>query len=510
MSELLLNNVGRALLPARSKAGDYRASLVVSVAAASVSIFAGFGIAAWGTRPVSEAGLCIGALALALWTVRRLGSAGVLVLLLVFLPLQGIVLTHAPHSAVVPIRYGPELLALASAVWCVATRPGFFAVRLRGLIAPLLSVILVWGLSATVAGDGVRTVAIGFRAELSFMSLLLIAMTLPNPTRAAFGAARTLLVTACIESALAVAQYAVPGLRSPFAQDWVIRLGGQSSASGPQRLDTVFGTFSNYNALGTYLVLAVIVAIAAGSEGLKLPRAATRGAIGVVLIGIVVSGSRESLVAALIALMVIGRAKYRFPTYLVAAGVAVAALMLGAFNNASSPAQGRSLSGRIQTLVTPSAWAANYHTNFRSYYTVTEAHAVARTDPLLGYGLGTVTDQRKIADGTSPLYDTYAGQQAVAFSYQYDSNWTVMLIETGFGGVAAFVWLLASFGRVAAGVRDHWLRWAVPAAIAVAVALAFFAPVFQLPTFAAPLWLFAGLAIALRHQATAAASQSDS
>src|SRR6266540_3590950 len=148
----------------------------------------------------------------------------------------------------------------------------------------------------------------------------------------------------------------------------------------------------------------------------------------------------------------------------------------GVFHNAPAVSgTPTKLGERLATLTNPTQWKPDYHTNFRGYYLVSEARYTLERHPLFGAGIGSVMDTSKLRDGTSPLFATYAGRQATAFSYQYDSNWTILLVEVGFVGTAAIVILLAAAARAALRT-GHWTRVVIPTLVAQTVVLSFFAP----------------------------------
>jgi O-Antigen ligase len=465
--------------------------VVVGVAVPSAAV--GVGLAA---RPVLV-GALVGGAAVAVLLVRavvRLRGIGVGAAFVAYLAVEGVVLSHVPPGSIAVLRLLPEAVIAASAGIVFVTRPGLVLDRLRPLLWPLVLVVGAWSMSAIVAQERATTALLGFRAELRFLPLFILAAAVAEPTRALRVWGRVLVGVAAMEGVLACGQFVAPALRSPFVETWSIRVGGaEVAAAGPPRLNTVFGTFLNYNALGAYLVLAFAVLISA-ELGFGRRKALGLGAL--IAAGLVASGSRESLIAALVAVVVVGRLRLRLPMGLIVLTAALVLVSAGVFQ--SSPAVSGTptkLSERLATLVNPAQWKPDYHTNFRGYYLVSEARYTLERHPLFGAGIGSVMDTRKLRDGSSPLYDTHAGRQATAFSYQYDSNWTILLVEVGFVGTAAILVLLLGAARVARRVQ-HWSGVVVPTLVAQALVLSFFLPALQIRTFGAPFWLLLGATLA--------------
>jgi hypothetical protein len=103
-----------------------------------------------------------------------------------------------------------------------------------------------------------------------------------------------------------------------------------------------------------------------------------------------------------------------------------------------------------------------------------------------------------VRNGSSPLEQYPAGRLAVEQGFYNDGNWTVLLFETGIGGIVVLALLLTFLGWYGYGVASagFWVGGALVGLTAATVLLGFFAPILQTRTGSFILWLFAGLTAA--------------
>ncbi|MFN2467288.1 MAG: O-antigen ligase family protein [Gaiellaceae bacterium] len=433
--------------------------------------------------------------------------------LLAYLCVESLVLTHLPRDAVLFARFAPELGLIAVVVVRVLASIDLAVTRLRPIGAVLVTVAGAWLASAVWNLTALSTVVIGFRSELRFLPLLLLPLLSRTPRRDALFIGRVIVVLGVFEAIIAGIQLVGgPGVRAKFAPSYEIVIGGTTFA-GSRVPDTasIFGTFGHYNALGMFLALSWIVLAAAGSERLGLGRWTGRAASTAMLLGVVVSGSRESAIALLVAALVIARIRFRLPvgyaTALVALLVAFAWPYVSSVSGEAptSARSSRNIGQRWHSLLSPQTWQASYYSNFRLYLLASDVELVAKEAPFLGFGIGSVSDRRRLQNGTSPLFRSPAGRRAAQFSYLYDGNWALILVEVGFLGLLALTLFLFRVGRISLQVaREHWLGLALFAVLVAVLVLGFFAPVLQLRLPGAILWLLLGVALAI-HQTPAEA-----
>jgi hypothetical protein len=481
------------------------ASALEAPLVAVIAVFAGLLVIA---RP----GMAFAAFAgmLALVVLSRLSIRYIVAGLLAYLVVEAVVLTHVPQNGVVFARYAPEIAVFGVVFARLLPKLNAAAGRMGTLWGALLAVVTVWVGSAIWNGTALSTVAIGFRSELRFLPLLALPLLSRTPRRDALFYGRFIVALGMFQALVAAAEYVGgTGLRSALAPDYQIVVGG-TLVAGTLKTDTssIFGTFANYNGLGIFLALAWIILASAGSEKLGLRRGQGWAAGALILGGIAISGSRESAVAVVISALVIGRLRFRLPvvhaTALLVLTAALASPILANVSRGapSSAVSYRNLSKRWASVFSPATWSANYYSNFRLFLLVSDVKFVAKESPVFGFGIGSVSDRRGLKTKTSPVFRTFAGSRAAAFSYLYDGGWALVLVEVGFVGIAALALLLFQLMRIALRVsRVHWIGTALLTTLVANVVLGFFAPVLQLRLPSAMLWLLVGLALAIAHSA---------
>jgi hypothetical protein len=225
------------------------------------------------------------------------------------------------------------------------------------------------------------------------------------------------------------------------------------------------------------------------------------------VVAIALSGSREAVAGLVLSALVIARQRFRLPVVWVVALVITGGLLFAPALSAvqdTAPAGSvsyTSLGKRWGSVLSPATWSATPHGNFRLYLLKSEFDAVRADAPLLGFGLGSVMDPRRVADGSSAAYRTSAGRQAAAFRYLFDGNWGLMLLETGFAGIAALIGAFALAVRFGINLaRQHWVGLALTASVVALGLIGFFAPVLQLRMPGALLWLLLGFAVSIRRE----------
>jgi hypothetical protein len=442
----------------------------------------------------------------------RLQPQHVLVALLVYMPFENQALTYAPGGWTPFVRYAPEALidlAVILVVFGNLERVWTGLGRLRWPLALLLS---SWLASAIWSGIAASTAFIGARSELRFLPLLLVAVLARDPARDARLYGRAIVIVGTIEAGIIAAQ-ALAGApaRDAFAPEWTIEINGVGFAdAGFDKPETNFGTFSNYNAAGTFLVFAWIIVAAAGSRRLGLPARLGFFMGCAMALAVGLSGSRESGLALAVAALIIAHVRFRRWVAPAVVLATVAALLVGPWVMAArngvpeGEVNGKSFSERWAYVMSPDAWSNNYRNNFRLFLLWENASLVTDKSPALGFGIGSVSDKRTTLDGSNPLYQTWAGRKALTFGYIYDGNWGLLLMEVGIVGLLALVLLLVAVLRTGFELlRQHWLGLALIAQLAAVVVLGFFAPVMQLRLPTAILWLTTGLALAMVRKAQA-------
>lgn len=454
----------------------------------------------WGhfalARPALALGIPFGVLAAIV--LMRINGRYIVAGLIVFLPIQELALTHAHGVGVILIRYGPELIVDGAAVVLLATYFRIIRDRLGQLALPLGLVLMFWTLTAVWNAVSASTALIGLRGELRFLPLAIFPLVSRTPFRDARLYGGVLVIVGAFQGVVALVEF-VGGtrVRELLAPQYEIVLGGVSVGQAGPPLAHVFGTFGHRNLLGVFLALAWIVLAAAGGRRLGFPPR-VGVSLGVILVaGVVVSASREGALALMlgmftVALMRFGRSVGR------AAIVGVSAVaVIGLWTAPESEWSGRLLDAnpivtRWQALFTSAAWSPE--TNFRLRLLLENADLTEAERPIFGFGIGTMTDPRLLADYSSPVYRNFPGMESAVRPFLSDGNWAILVLEVGFVGTALLALLFAALMRFGLAARHYgWPPVALVATVPAIIALGFFTSVLQQRPASAVLWLLVGL-----------------
>ena len=439
---------------------------------------------------------------LALVAVARLDPRYAIAGVLAFLPVQELVVSHAPGPAALAVRYGPELVLDVLLLVVVARRPAEIWRRLGPIALPLGALLAFWILTALWNALPASTAVVGLRSELRFLPLLVLPLVARHPRRDARLYAQVIVFSAAAQAVVALVELVGgPGVRSALAPRYDLVLGGVSVGKAGPPLDSIFGTFGNRNLLGLFLALAWIILAAAGSREVGLrPRVGL--AVGwLIVVAVVGSASREGAIALAVGAGVVGivrwgRSLVRMALFASAAFV-LAGLWLAPVAPSASLIDSGSVFQRWQSVFTPVAWQPD--TNFRLRLLINNAKLAASDAPLFGYGIGTATDPRLLADFSSPVYRSFPGLERAVLPFLSDGNWAILVIEAGFTGLALLALLLSALIALGLATRDlHWAGLALAAVVPAVLVLGFFTSALQQRPASAVLWLLVGLTLAVR------------
>jgi hypothetical protein len=477
----------RLSAPARQLGG-----LALPAAAAAA---AAVGAAVAVDRPALALALPAAVIAFVLltWVDPRVLVCGVLL----FLPVQDLVLTHATGPLIPLVRYGPELVLDLYLLGILLARGPSVLRRLGPVAVPLGALLMFWVVGGVWNRSGVEEILVGIRAEVRFLPLLVIPFLASDVRSDARLYARCIVGAASLQALVAVAEFlgGVP-VRRAFAPQYDISIAGIDVGKASPPLEHIFGTFAQRNLLGVFLALAWLVVAAAGARGLGISRRAAFAVGTLLVIGVGLSGSREGALALGAGALVI--AAMRFGSALLRPfAVALAALALVGFatvpegSTAAQFVDSNSLTQRWQALFSGAVWSPD--TNFRLKLLEENAKLAAADEPVFGFGIGTASDPRLISNFTSPVYRSFPGLEKAVQPFVSDGNWAILVAETGFVGLALLAVLLLALVRLGLST-PHWSGGALVATVAAVAVLGFFASVLQQRPTSAILWLLAGLA----------------
>ncbi len=433
------------------------------------------------------------------------GIIALAVALLVYLPLEGILLGGLSGAAYWTLRLLPDaLIALAAAAVLLVG-----GARRREAVVILSVLAIVSG--CVIALDAFRgfapsTTINALRVLLRYAVLgATLFAVVRQPSRLLRWLAWVLAIGAMFQFVVALTQFGM--LLWPMAT-------GTRTLSLPA-LVGVAGTLGRYDRLGFFMVAAVLLALAGGVPG---PRALGRIVLWGGIVGLALSSSRQALIglavaAALLAVL----PRLAMPMRISRAAIATMAILLalfmpmptvqlqvadadspGGLSAVSTPSSGDQPPARASTQL-----SLNPNNNFRLYYNLKLLPWAAIHEPLLGFGPG---------EQVSPTANLQLQQkmEADGMTWDYARNFTsdseIGSLVVQFGIILPSLFFLfvgwLAFGLLRARWRnldDPWLSFAVAYTAACLVG-AGFGPSFETRTVSVVLWLglFCGLLLIRR------------
>jgi hypothetical protein len=443
--------------------------------------------------------------------VRVVPTVRLIAALAIYLPLEGFILSALPQSLVPTVRYLPEFAAAAGAGWIIATRGFAVLERIRFAWAPLGALAAATVASTVINGADNLQALIGVRAELRFFALAVIAAASAEPLRDAGIIARAVVWSGLLQCAIGLLEFfGGEPVRHFFAPTYSIAIGGVDVFDPSlYRPGTLFGTLGHYNQFAAVLITALVVSLAAGPQVIGMSRRAWLAVNGTFAALVLMSGSREGLIALLIVLAVFTAASRRRILLSAAAAALGLVFLVGPpVQNGALANQSRSVVNRFAAFADPTTYSFSSGNDFRLSLLATEFDIARHRGILLGAGPGSIVDPRTATNGTNPLYDTAIGTTAVDSGFQYDGNWGLILVEFGAIGVAAFALLLYKTLRL--GRRSSvWTGRATVALTVVVLLLGFFSSILQTRDPTAVLWLLAGYTAAVAAVGTGTRASDD-
>jgi hypothetical protein len=397
-----------------------------------------------------------------------LGVRHLVAAVLAVIPFVPYAYLHAPAGSGV-VRYGVEFAVDVAAVVAVVLRGRLIFARLRPLLIAVAALILFWLFTDLWNAVSPRTAVVAMRADLRFLPIAVVVAAAVAPLRDSRLYLWTILVGASVQSVLAVL-----------------------AAAHATTLQT---TLANRNELGIFLMLAGI-ALAASYE--ELGRRATIVFAVLLALGIVATASREGGIGLIVGLLLVVfvRARPRARWAVAAAAIVIGLLLL-------TPTLVGTGTGALDANGVTSRWTKLFNAsyspngNFRTRLLTDNAKLVWRTEPVFGVGFGTASAPSVIADLTSPVYRSFKGFDLVPMvePYVYDSNWAIIVLETGIVGVAAVAALLAYLVLIGFRASQFWVGRALVGTTAAIALTCFAAPVLREPVASLVLWLLAALSL---------------
>lgn len=456
--------------------------------------------------------------ALGLILVFSLGKSHYLIyILLIWFPLENLILRYTPIDYYAPVKYFPEILIYSAFLvgwYRYVKREQRFFLRLPlnkwflGFIAAAVVSLLINWYNPLIWFLGLRQIL-----RFAFIFIIVLFEDYPDEIIRRFlwlGAAMILF-----EAALALLQYLAGGAldRYLFFSDSV-SIAGVAQLEGLQEFwapgERVFATLGRYDRLGSLLALGLTM-LFPWLYTLKKEKHQLWW-YGSMLLGgaaLILTYSRSSWLAAVLGIVTVGYFLVRDKRILKIAGVlggilAVYLLFVVVTNNygggvLDKPSQ--TLNERLVEAVSIYSWKANYEGYGRFFFIVNTPLMVVRYYPLFGVGLGNYGDGVAAALGNTKMYDKLHLPFGIQNTFgQIDNNWLSLWGEMGTVGLVFWIMLLVTIFKTAHRVAERAptitekaVAEGLCGTVVVVSVLAAFGPFFEFRSLMLYFWLIVGM-----------------
>ncbi|MBI4133738.1 O-antigen ligase family protein [Candidatus Uhrbacteria bacterium] len=451
-----------------------------------------------------------------LLTIKR--PRWILTFLAVWVPLEPFLLKFVPDEIYIYARYFSEGLIYMLAL-TVVLRASLGEKRLKQspLDLPFVLFLLVLIAGAVMNAVPTHIAFLGIRQIIRFVLLFFIVVFLYPPREYIRRLTVLMFGVVLLEAGLGIAQgfigapadeFLIPSERK-FYESIQLTSGTTQFWDPGSR---VFATMGRYDQLGTFLAFFLLLAI-----GFLYERDSRedRNRLGLILaVGIpalLLTYSRSSWFGFLIGFLLIGmwfmRDRRVLVGFLLFCGMVAGYLgYSGIIVPALTEETGRqTVAERFFEAFSYERWRGEFFGLGRLYWMVQTPRIVVRASPLFGLGPGQFGGGAAAALGNTRAYDALGLPFGVYGTEGYiDNNWFSLLGETGFLGLAFYLWMYGALYLAARRVF-HWSTDPLTRGLAlgfmgalVAVALnAFLATFLEVRTLALYLWLYGAFIVVL-------------
>lgn len=437
--------------------------------------------------------------------------------LLIWFPLENLILRYTPIEYYAPVKYFPEVLiysALLVGWYRYAKRAQRFFLRLplnkwflAFIAAAVVSLALNW-YNLAIWFLGLRQIL-----RFSFIFIIVLFEDYPDTVIRRFlwlGAGMVLF-----EAALGLIQYLSGGAldRYLFFSDSV-SIAGVAELEGLQQFwapgERVFATLGRYDRLGSLLALGLTM-IFPWLYVLKKERHQLWwcGAMLVGGVALILTYSRSSWIAAVVGIVTIGYGLVRDKRILklatVLGGVLAAYLLFIVVTNnygggaLDKPSQ--TFPERIIEAVSVYSWRQNYEGYGRFFFIVNTPLMVVRYYPLFGVGSGNYGGGVAAALGNTKVYDTLHLPFGIQNTFgQIDNNWLSLWGEIGTVGLLCWIMILVTIFKTARivsvrspTVTERTVAQGLCGVVVGVMIMAYFGPFFEFRSLMLYFWLLVGI-----------------
>jgi len=445
-----------------------------------------------------------------LFAIRR--TEYVLYFLLIWFPVEAVVLKYAPVEYYSVIKYLPEVclygLFFGSCIWyflkkgkVLASTPfnkWFYAIIGVGLASLLLNQYdpTIW--------------VLGLRQTLRFALVFFVVIHLQYDKPVVRNCLKIGLGVLLFEASLGIVQFLTRGALDPwlFANDTVAVV-GNALVGGTEQFwapgTRVFATLGRYDRLGSLLALGLILLFPYFLK-YRQKLLSVWVCMGILGIGLLLTRSRASWIAAFVGVVLIGIGVLKNEwvkqwSVLVIVAVMVytgiSAAMGGGTQVVDQPNQ--SLSERILEAVSMRSWRESYEGYGRIFFIINTPVHVFHTAPFFGVGPGNFGGGVASSLVNTTAYERLKLPFGIQNQFgQIDNSWLSILGEFGVVGLVVWIGLFVSLAKQAffvykKGSDLSFLALGLCGATLGVAIMGFFGPYFEFRSLMYYFWLTVGL-----------------
>ena len=445
-----------------------------------------------------------------LFVIRR--TEYILYFLLVWFPLETVLLKYAPVEYYSILKYLPEVLIYGLfAGTCILYffQKGKLWVK-NPLNKWLFGILLVALMSLFVNQYAPSIWVLGLRQTLRFVLVFFVVLNMRYDRAVVKRCLLIGLSVLLVEAGLGILQYVTRGALDQFlfASD-TVSVGGRALLGGEEQFwqagTRVFGTLGRYDRLGSVLALGMILLTPYFLKYRK-SQVWVWTCMGVLGVGLLLTRSRASWIAAFVGVVIIGiwvlkDAWVKRGTLVFVAGVLLytgASAALGSGTQVVDQSS-QTLSERILEAVSLRSWRESYEGYGRIFFIINTPIHVAHYAPLLGVGPGNFGGGVASALVNTAAYEKLKLPFGIQNQFgQIDNSWFSILGEMGFVGILIWIGMFVALAKYAffvykKGTELSLLALGVCAATIGVMIMGFFGPYFEFRTLMYYFWLSVGL-----------------
>lgn len=453
--------------------------------------------------------------------IRRRRTEYLVLVLLIWFPLETVLLKFFSPETNALVRYVPEvfLYGLAMALLVKHWYLNRGSVIPRELQKPFLFFVAVAVGSLLVNLYDPTVWALGVRQVARFVSIFLVVLLAGYSVAVRQRLVMATLLAALVEAVLGIMQFAAGGALDRFLfPNQTIAVGNLAVLSANDFFWTpgtrVFATMGRYDQLGTILVVGLLILLPMVLSIKKLNW--LWAGFGTLAVALFLTKSRANWLGAVAGITALSYYIFQdkrvvkvmgFGTLLVALYLVV---FIFTHQNALSVTErpNQSVAERLVEAGSLAAWRQSYEGYGRIFFIINTPAVVVADSPVFGVGPGNYGGGVAAALGNTSEYDRLHLPFGVQNVYgQIDNSWFSLWGEFGTLGLLSVIWILVTiaqsakkFHRELPNKIDQQLAASVFGLTIALAVLGFFGPYFEFRTLLLYFWLLVGLMYTAKYQ----------